>query len=499
MALRIRADYVVAHQHGRHTLLRDGEVVIDGQVVTAVTAVGAGDARAAARAGDEVIELGQSVVLPGLIDLDALADIDHAVFDSCWDERHAAGLAWSLDWFTRRRRDILTREEKAFVRRYAFVQLLLHGVTTAVPIAAETHSAWAETLDEAEDMANEAAALGLRAYLGPSYRSGVAVRPEEGSATVVAWREELGHAGLADAVRFAEWLTDRGDPLLRPILLPCRIETLTPELMEATAAAASRLGIKVRMHCLQGTFEWAQLAERYGRTPVELLRETGLLGPNLIVPHAIYLDSSRYVDSRGHQDLRALAQAGVAIVHCPLTSARYGAALESFGRYLDAGATIALGTDSFPPDLIRGMDYGANIAKIVDGRLDAASAGAYLSAATLGGARALDRDDLGRLEPGAAADLVAFSLDDIRDGVVEDPIRTLLASGSGRNVRLSVIAGRVVVRDREVPGVDVPALRAEAQRIFDKLIDGYSERDVLRRPREALLPPELPPFEARRR
>jgi cytosine/adenosine deaminase-related metal-dependent hydrolase len=362
-----------------------------------------------------------------------------------------------------------------------------------MPIAAETHSHWAETFDEAADMAREAAALGLRAYLGPSYRSGVAVRPVNG-ATTVAWREELGHAGLADAVRFAEWLAERGDPLLRPVLLPCRIETLTPELMAATAEAAARLGVKVRLHCLQGTFEWTQLAARHGCTPVQLLRETGLLGPDLLVPHAIYLDSSRHTDARGDQDLRALAEAGVAIVHCPLTSARYGAALESFGRYAAAGVTIALGTDSFPPDLVRGMDYGVNLAKIVDGRLDAARAADYLAAATLGGARALDRDDLGRLAPGGAADLVAFSLDALADGVVEDPIRALLAGGSGRNVRLSVIAGRVVVRDGVVPGVDVPALRARAQRIFDKLLDGYSERDGLRRPRDELLPPELPPF-----
>ena len=493
MAFRVRADHVVAFQDGGHVLLPDGEVVIEGDVVTAV------GPRADPNPGDEVIETGASVLLPGLIDLDALADIDHAVFDSCWGAAHSAGLDWSADWFHNRRRDVLTAAERRFVRHYAFVQLLLHGVTTAMPVAAETHSAWAETFDDGVDMAHAASALGLRAYLGTSYRAGVRIRAAATEPATVAWNEELGRAGLADAVRFAEWLRDLGDPLLRPVLLPCRIETLTPELMKATAAAAARLGTKVRLHCLQGRFEWIRLGERYRRTPVQLLRETGLLGPNLLVPHAIYLNSSRcaadLVDADDpDDDLRSLADAGVAIVHCPLTSARYGSALESFARYRAAGVTIALGTDSFPPDLVRGMDYGVNIAKLVDGRLDAASAGAYLTAATLGGARALGRTDLGRLAPGAAADLVAFSLDDLRDGVLEDPIRTLLASGSGRDVRLSMIAGRVVVRDGVVPGVDISALRTEAQRIFDKLLRTYSERDVLRRPRPELLPPEYPDF-----
>ena len=142
-------------------------------------------------------------------------------------------------------------------------------------------------------------------------------------------------------------------------------------------------------------------------------------------------------------------------MHCPLTSIRYGSALESFARYRDAGVNIALGTDSFPPDLIRGMDVGSNVAKIVDGRLDAAGAAAYVRAGTLNGAKALRRDDLGRIAVGATADLVAFPLDDVRDGVIEDPVRTLLYNSNARQTRLSMVGGRVVVRDGAIDGVDV--------------------------------------------
>lgn len=490
MTTRIQADHVLTYQDGHHALLAHGEVVVAGDTIVAV------GPRSAEHPRDErVIELGASILLPGFIDLDAVADIDHAVYDSCWGAEQARGLVWSREWFEHRRRDILTPDQRAFVRRYAFAQLLLHGVTTAMPIAAETHSAWAETYDDAVAMADAAAEFGLRAYLGPSYRGGVHIEDPVRRASV-GWCPELGRSGLDDAVRFVSYLRDRANPLLQPVLLPCRIETLDEELLRATARESRQLGVKVRLHALQGVFEWEELARRCGRSPVQLLCETGLLGQDLLLPHAVYVDSSTYLGGRGFADVTALAEAGVTIIHCPLTSARYGVALQSFRSYRDAGVAIAMGTDSFPPDLIRGMDYGVNLAKIIDGRLDAAPASWYLDAATLGGARALGRDDLGRLSVGAQADMIAFAMDDLRDGPMADPVRTLLSNGCARNLRLSMIAGRVVVRDGEIPGADTEQLRAEAQTILDTCLAGYTERDIHRRGLDDLFPPSYPAWRA---
>ena len=120
----------------------------------------------------------------------------------------------------------------------------------------------------------------------------------------------------------------------------------------------------------------------------------------------------------------------------------------------------------------------------------------YVEAATLGGARALGRPDLGRIAPGAAADLVAFSLADFRMGAVDDPIRTLVLAGTGRDASFSMIAGRVVMRGGEIPGLNVAWLRAEGQRIFEKLRGAYPERDALAGPAgssvDELFPPVFP-------
>lgn len=253
--------------------------------------------------------------------------------------------------------------------------------------------------------------------------------------------------------------------------------------------------VPVRLHCLQGMTERALVRRIHDCTPLELLTRSGLLETRLLVPHGIVIDRHPSVQGEDRGDLAVLVDAGVSVVHCPQTSLRYGDVLHSFGTYRDAGLNLCLGTDSFPPDLIRGMDLGVHLAKVVDGRADAAPAEAYVEAATLGGARALGRDDLGRLAPGARADLVAFRLDDFRDGVLDDPVRTLLLNGSARNATCSVVNGRPVLVDGRLPGVDTDELGRRAQALFDKMRAAYGERDVHGRGADVLFPPTFPDFE----
>lgn len=482
----IRARWVLAYQDGGHRLLDNGVVHVRGEHIV--------DVGTAVAEGADVIDLGDAVVLPGLIDLDALTDIDHAILDSWHPGERAAKLRWSETYATGAdRTDTLTLDERATMRRFAIAELLLHGVTTAMPIASEVHSEWAETFDDAVVLATEAEALGIRMFVGPSFRSGVPMQTADGLR--IHWDPPRGREGLADAVRFVEWVRENASARIEGVLLPCRIETLDPMLLPDIAAAAEQLDTLVRLHCLQGMDE-LRLLGAHGTTPIQMLDEAGLLTPRLLIPHAIYTDGNSRVGAHGGGPLEALAHAGVSIVHCPLTSAHYGAALESFDSYKAAGVNIALGTDSYPPDMLRGMDLGSSIAKILEGRLDAGRHQDYLDAATLGGAAALRRDDLGRLSVGAAADIIAIRLDDVRDGVVDDPIRTMIAHTTARAVDFSMVAGTVRVSGGDLIGVDMPALRAQAQGLFAKLKRGYVER--LGEPISAseLFPPSYPQWQS---
>lgn len=480
----VRAAFVIAFDERRpggpgFVLLRDAVVHVRGDRVSAVA--DGPDGAALEALADEAIDLGESLLMPGLIDLEGLVDIDHLLLDSWWSPAHEARLEWS-ESYARAPREVLDPGERSALRRYGLVQLILHGITSAMPISTEIHGAWAETHDDLLDTARTASALGIRTFLGPSYRSGVHVTRADGSSGI-HWDEAKGEAALADAVRFLDTVEALADPLVTGVLVPCRIETVSDAILAETGRVSAERGVLVRAHATQGLDSELGILERErGTTPLDLLDRSGLLNDRLVLAHGVYIDVHPDVHGEDRGDLARLAAAGVSIAHCPLTNARYAMLLERLSQYLEAGVNVGLGTDSFPPDLIRAIDTGVQLAKAQHGDLGAGLLAEYVEAATLGGARALHRPDLGRIEAGAAADLVAFSLADPRMGAIDDPIRSLTLSGTGRDACFSMVAGRVVMRDGVLPGVDLAALRAEGQRIFEKLRAAYPERDALAGP-----------------
>lgn len=481
MITKVTARHVLGFRNGTHVLLHDACVVYRDSVIEFV-------GRDFQGPFDEEQDLGDALLMPGLIDLDALTDIDHLLLDSWATAELGKGYQWSEDYFRNRRADVFTAEERQQIREYALIQLVLHGITTYMPIASEVHSEWAETFEELAGMAETGRRLGLRGYLGPAYRAGVNVLLENGERSVM-FDDGKGTSGFADAVKFLDHVRELDDPLVEGVLLPCRIETLDLELLRATSKLSEEQDVLVRLHSLQGLVERRLIQDEYGVTPLELLDAVGLLNERLLIPHATYTDRNPAIHGEDRGDLARLAESGASIIHCPLTSMRYGGVLDSFGAYKEAGINIALGTDSFPPDLIRGIEAGVQLAKILAGDTGAGDVAGYIDAATLGGAKALRRPDLGRLEPGAQADMVAFSLGDFRDGVQDDPLRTLLLNGTARQAVLSVVAGRTIMRNGEIDGVDLGFWRRKGQELFDKMRSAYSFRDASRRTPEELFPP----------
>lgn len=487
MRTLLTADHVLACEDGQFIEIRSGAVLVDGERIDWV-----GPAREApSEAVDERIDLGRSLLMPGLIDLEGLADIDHLQLDSWRDDDGWGELRWSRAYAESDPAGALTPADRRLMRRYAVAQLALHGITTFMPIASEVHTPWAETHDDLVDVARAAQEFGLRAWLGPSYRSGVPVTEADGSPGV-AWDEARGERGLADAVRFLDTLDDWADPLLTGVLAPCRIEHVTEEVLRETARVSAERDVLVRVHALQELGEREHFDRVAGTTQLGLLERAGLLGPRLIVAHGVYLDVHPDLHGEDRGELAALAAAGASIVHCPLTNARYAFLLEDLSQYLDAGVNIAMGTDSFPPDLIRAIDHGVQLSKAQHGDLSRGMLAEYVQAATQGGARALRRPDLGRVEAGAAADLVAFALDDVRTGAVEDPLRTLVLAGTARDARFSMVAGRVVLRDGTLPGVDLDELRREGQRVFDILRASYADRSAREATPDEIFPAVFP-------
>lgn len=480
---RIRARWVVASDGDDHHLLENGEVIFEGN---RIVFTGHGYAGPVA----ETIEAGEALVGPGFVDLDALFDLDSTVLGVENRPGWAKGRVWASTYVAQGPRDVYSPEEEDFQHAYAMTQLLLHGVTTAVPIRSILYRAWAETYEEHARAAETAARLGLRTYLGPSYRTGLPMVTPDGRVTM-HWDVDRGRRGLDDAIRFVRDFDGAHGGLIRGVLQPDRIEGCTDELLSATAAAGATLDCPIRLHCCQSELEVALVEERWGRSSLAVLRDVGILTRRALLPHGLFLGGASPTPEAVDREIGWLAEAGATIVHCPLVSARGGNVLDSFGRFQDRGIGIGLGTDTFPPDPVVNMHVGLMATRIKDPASTISTAD-YYRAATIGGADALGRRDLGRLMPGALADLTIVRLDGFHLGQIIDPIQTLVMNGTGRDVSTVIVDGRTVVRDRRIEGVDLDAYRERAQQQFATLRASYPERAHRHPPVEEIFAPSFP-------
>ena len=483
MKTKVTGRFVIGYVGGDHAIYPGGEVVYEGD---SLIFVGHGYPGAV----DATIEAGEAIVSPGFIDLDALADIDHAILDTWLDPDRLLGQRWSEDYFHGERRETFSFEDEVFKRRYALTQLILNGITTAMPIAAEFYRAWCETYDEFAATAEIAGELGLRMYLGPSYRGGINVTRADGTSAVL-WDEARGEAGLAEAARFIRDFDGKYDGLVRGALLPARIETNTLDVLRRTKAYSDEFDCPVRLHAAQGAQEVRFLREWYGKRPIELLRELDFLGPRTLIPHVSTLGVGVHREEIVG-DLKLLRDSGTSIVHCPLISIRHGGALRSFDRYRGLGINVALGTDTFPPDMIRVMDYGSNVGKLVEGDQASSTAADFFRAATLGGARALWRDDLGRLAPGAKADIIVVDLLQLHYGAVHDPIKALVECGSGRDVETVIVDGQSLVEGGKALRLDEAALLRDVQAEGERLWHAVPGWHWMGKDVDDVVPPSYP-------
>ena len=467
----LTARWVIGHDQGAHVIHENGCVMIEGAEVVHVGRVPDSDSHSGIDSGAapstgaiaERIDYGQAILSPGFIDLDALSDLDTTILGYDNFPGWRKGRVWPETYIARGPYEMYSPDELAFQKRFAFCELIRNGITTALPIASLFYRAWGETVAEFDAAADAAEALGLRAYLGPAYRTGGQVTDDAGRISA-RYDEARGLEGLREAAAFAGRIEGRAGGRIRAMFAPDRLETCTPELLRRTAAIAREMGAPVRQHCLQSAIELRLIADQHGCTPIEYLARNDALGPNWLLPHGTHGTAA---------DFALIRDAGASIVHCPLVSMRHGGLLLSLPRLVAMGINIGMGTDTWPADMILNMQLGMMGARIADGA-EAITSEALFDAATLGGARALGRDDLGRLAPGAQADIAVIDL----SGALQtpDPIQTLMTSCSGRDVRDVWIAGRRVMQDRVIAGVDARADAARAQAQFDGLIAKYPDR-----------------------
>jgi cytosine/adenosine deaminase-related metal-dependent hydrolase len=339
----------------------------------------------------------------------------------------------------------LPPEAAAAAMQVAMAELLRSGVTSIVDLS-PARPGWADQL----------AATGIRAWLGPMFRSASWHTPD-GRSVVYDWDEAAGRRALAQALETLDTARKHPSGRIDAMLCPSQVDTCTPELLREALAAARQRGCRLQIHAAQSVVEFNEITRRHGQTPIEWLDGLGLLGPDTIVSHGIFLNDHPWLHWPHADDFARLRASGAAVAHCPTVFARRGIALHWLGRYVEAGIPLGIGTDTFPLNMIDELRMACYAARIVHGDFRAASTAQVFSAATLGGARLLGRDDLGRLAPGAKADLSLVELTHPAMRPVRDPLRSLIYTASDRPIRTVYVDGQVAVQDGRAVHIDVEA------------------------------------------
>ena len=235
---------------------------------------------------------------------------------------------------------------------------------------------------------------------------------------------------------------------------PCSPFSVTGELMRESAELARGLGLQLHTHLAETVEEEAFCRERFGCSPVEYLESLGWLAGDVWCAHCVHLSEP---------EIARFGATGTGVAHCPSSNLRLGAGVAPVRQLVDAGVRVGLGVDGSASnergDLFLEVKQALLVARGRGGPRALTSREA-LRLGTRGGAAVLGRDDIGRIEPGACADVAVWRLDGLELGGAADPVDGLVFSGPHRVDRLWVGGEAVVANGRLVRADEAEIARA---------------------------------------
>ena len=453
MKTKIENGTVIAWQSNQHGILENGVVVFEDNEILFVGDEYSGDV-------DTTIDATGRLIIPGLID-SHLHVTDTLYMKGYLEEvEPSTGAETGQNFSTLYRilpgvRHATDPKAQIVAAECAFAELVGSGSTTIVELGYDSEIGGGADISVTERVAEVAGEAGLRCYSGPRYRNQFYGEDLKGG----VFYQDYPNRGIdrfESCVEFCRNWNGRYDDRLRTILAPGQIDTCDRKMLEDTRRNADELQVPIQIHAGQSKNELQRVLEVQKKTSVEVMTETGLLGPDFIIGHGQYLTADGDVSSMSEHEIAALRDSKTTVCHLPWTKARRGEVINSIQKYKDVGVRQCLGTDSYPFDMFNDMRFASIACKIVENSGVAGLAKDVFGMATVGGADALGRPDLGRLASGCKADIVFVRTDTPKATPLYDPFKFLVHAATGDDVDQVIVDGNTIVEGGEVLTIDVP-------------------------------------------
>src|SRR6266404_2622594 len=424
----------VVTMDGARAIYNDGAVVVKGDTIVAVGPRRELEARYLA---SQTIDAKGGLILPGFIN--GHTHVPMTLFRGIHDD------VTLNDWLYKY---IFPAEKKnvneEFVRwgtRLAAAEQIRGGVTT-----------FADMYYFEDAVAEETKAAGMRGALGETILDFPAPDNKTNDA-MLEYTEKF----------LKRW---QGDPLIHAAVAPHSIYTDSEKTLKDSAALARKHNAPILIHVGETKKELNDSREKNGTTPVQYLDKLGILGPDVLAAHCVWVDET---------DRKILAQRQVGCVHNPSSNMMLASGVAPVIEERAAGIAVGLGTDSPAGsnndlNLMEEMDLAAKLQKITKIDPRALGAKAVVEMATIEGARALHMEkEIGSLEAGKKADIILLGLDAPNAVPMYDVYTQLAYALKGSDIEMVIIGGRVVMRDKKLLTVDEPAAIAKAREFKNRI------------------------------
>ena len=309
--------------------------------------------------------------------------------------------------------------------------------------------------------------LNLRAIISERIHDADLFKIPEG---IYSFSEEIGDKLLEKNIELIENWHGKNSGLIQCRFGPHAPDTCSEKYLQKIREFANQYQIGLVIHLAQGAFEGIEIAKRTGGlSPVEYLDRVGLLGPDLIAAHCIFVDE---------HDIQLMSESGLHVSHQPEGNAKYGL-MAPLSKMQQAKINVGLGTDNMTADMIEVMRFAVCIGRIKDHTAGYPKALNALEMATINGAKAIGMEkDLGSIELGKKADIVMVDFRKPHLIPLVDPIANLIHTGLGSDVDTVLVDGKILVENGHTLIVDEQEVIKEVQELATRRWKEIANQDI---------------------